>query len=317
MNTLFGNAVQSIQLGVENYQANDPRRALSSVRNFYAGVLLLAKEVLVRQVPDAAPEDMLGARYKPMPDGQGGLQFVAASQQTIDFSNIGSRFKDFGLRIDNMALKDLSRIRTDIEHYYTNESRETVREAIAKAFPMVVDLFHLAEEVPHEVLGDAWQTMLEVRAVYEKELENCRASFGNINWPPNVMAETAFNCPECQSDLVAQINTDNTDYTSADVECRSCGARISADKAVEHALQVRFDVDNYVAAKDGDEGPLQTCPECGLDTYVLSEEETGCTWCGLVLDECGRCSTSLTPSNVSFDNSTFCCYCDHLMSKDD
>jgi hypothetical protein len=317
MNTLFDNAVQSIQLGVEDYQANDPRRALSSVRNFYAGVLLLAKEVLVRQVPDAAPEDVLGARYKPMPDGQGGLHFVTAGQQTIDFSNIGSRFKDFGLPIDNIALKDLNRIRTDIEHYYTNESRETVREAIAKAFPVVVDLFYLAEEVPHEVLGDAWQTMLEVRAVYEKELENCRASFGKINWPSNVMAEIAFNCPECQSDLVAQINRDNTDHTSGDAECRSCGAKISAEKAVEHALQMHFDLDNYMAAKDGDEGPLQTCPECGLDTYVVSEEETGCAWCELVLDECGRCSTSLTPSNVSFDNSAFCSYCDHMMSKDD
>jgi hypothetical protein len=313
MNTLFDNAVQSIQLGVEDYQANDPRRALSSVRNFYAGVLLLAKEVLVRQVPDAAPADVLGARYKPVPDGQGGLHFVTAGQQTIDFSNIGSRFKDFDLRIDNAALKDLNRIRTDIEHYYTAESRETVREAIAKAFPVVVDLFHLADEVPHEVLGDAWQTMLEVRAVYEKELESCRASFGKINWPSSVMAETALNCPECQSDLVAQIDTDNTNHTSVDAECRSCGAKISADKAIEHALQTHFDLDNYMAAKDGDEGPLQTCPECGLHTYVLSE---GCAWCELVLDECGRCSTPLTPSNVSFDSSVFCSYCDHIMSKD-
>jgi hypothetical protein len=48
MNTLFDNAIQSIQLGIEDYQANDPRRALSAVRNFYSGVLLLAKEVLVR-----------------------------------------------------------------------------------------------------------------------------------------------------------------------------------------------------------------------------------------------------------------------------
>jgi hypothetical protein len=78
MNTLFDNAVQSIQLGIEDYQANDPRRALSSVRNFYAGVLLLAKEVLVRQIPDAAPEDVLAARFKPIPDGQGGVQFVRA-----------------------------------------------------------------------------------------------------------------------------------------------------------------------------------------------------------------------------------------------
>jgi hypothetical protein len=44
---LFRNAVQSIQLGIEDYQANNSKRAVSAVRNFYAGVLLLAKEVLV------------------------------------------------------------------------------------------------------------------------------------------------------------------------------------------------------------------------------------------------------------------------------
>lgn len=37
MSELFENAVVSIQLGVEDYQSNDPRRAISAVRNFYAG----------------------------------------------------------------------------------------------------------------------------------------------------------------------------------------------------------------------------------------------------------------------------------------
>src|SRR6516165_2838278 len=93
MNTLFDNAVQSIPLGVEDYQANDPRRALSSVRNFYAGVLLLAKEVLVRQVPDSAPEDVLAARFKPIPDGQGGCSTYrqAIRPSTFPISVLGLR----------------------------------------------------------------------------------------------------------------------------------------------------------------------------------------------------------------------------------
>ena len=51
MQNMFENAVQSIQLGVEDYKKNTPSRALSAVRNFHAGLLLLAKEVLVRKVP--------------------------------------------------------------------------------------------------------------------------------------------------------------------------------------------------------------------------------------------------------------------------
>jgi hypothetical protein len=60
MNTLFDNAIESIQLGIEDYEANDAKRPLSAVRNFYAGVLLLAKEVLVRAAPNANPKDVVG-----------------------------------------------------------------------------------------------------------------------------------------------------------------------------------------------------------------------------------------------------------------
>ena len=77
MNTLFENAVQSLQIGIEDYQSNDPRRPLSAVRNFYAGVLLLAKEVLIRAAPNADPSDVLSTRYKPVPDGSGGVEFTS------------------------------------------------------------------------------------------------------------------------------------------------------------------------------------------------------------------------------------------------
>ena len=145
MNTLFDNAIQSIRLGIEDYEANDAKRPLSAVRNFYAGVLLLAKEVLVRAAPKANPKDVLGAAYKPVLDGDGGITFVSGTR-TIDFNEIGERFKAFGLRIDQASLKDLTRIRNDMEHLYTEANRETVREAIARAFPVVVDLFQQIDE---------------------------------------------------------------------------------------------------------------------------------------------------------------------------
>ena len=152
MNSLFDNAVQSIQLGVEDYQSDDVRRAASAVRNFYAGVLLLAKEVLIRAAPNADPMDVVAARYKPEPDGNGGIRFAPASHNTIDFDTIGKRFKDLGLPIEKHALDDLNRIRTSIEHYYTDEPRAAVREAIARAFPVVAAMFRLASENPSEAL---------------------------------------------------------------------------------------------------------------------------------------------------------------------
>ena len=124
---LFENAVHSIQLGVEDYQANDSRRVLSAVRNFHAGLLLLAKEVLVRAAPDAPETQIIAARFKPVPDGTGGVKYQAASDQTIDLATIGSRFKDFGLSIDSAALKDLNRVQKRYRASLSQEPHETVR----------------------------------------------------------------------------------------------------------------------------------------------------------------------------------------------
>jgi hypothetical protein len=126
MNTLFDNAVQSIQLGIEDYQSNDPKRALSAVRNFYAGALLLAKETLVRAVPKANADEIIGANYRPVPDSKGGVQYKQVGYRTIDFDEIGKRFKDFGLPINQTALRELNRIRTDVEHHYSNATPAVV-----------------------------------------------------------------------------------------------------------------------------------------------------------------------------------------------
>lgn len=51
---ILANAAASIRLGIEDYQASDDDkdRVLSAVRNVYAGILLLCKEVLRRLFPD-------------------------------------------------------------------------------------------------------------------------------------------------------------------------------------------------------------------------------------------------------------------------
>jgi DNA-directed RNA polymerase subunit M/transcription elongation factor TFIIS len=317
MTPLFQNAIDSLHLGIEDYQANDRKRALSAVRNFYSGTLLLAKEVLVRAAPKAAAEDILGAKYKPVTDGSGGAKYEQIAHTTIDFTQIAERFKDFGLRIDNSALKDLNRIRNDIEHLYTNATHETVREAIAKAFPVVADLFRLANEQPRAVLGDCWQVILDVRDVYEKELEACRRTFETVDWKSGSVASAALVCPSCKSYLVEQKDSTITDQESIKASCRACGANIKAEKLVEAALDAHFEVEAHVAVKDGGDPPLNTCPECALETYVTWDEEHGCAWCGFVLGDCYICSSGLTPDTVSFDNHNLCGYCDNMMSKDD
>lgn len=44
--SVLQNAATSIQLGIEDYQSEDPRRVISAVRNMYAGLLLMFKAKL-------------------------------------------------------------------------------------------------------------------------------------------------------------------------------------------------------------------------------------------------------------------------------
>lgn len=163
MSALLDNAIASISIGVEDYAREESNRAQSAIRNFYSGVLLLAKEVLVRAAPTAAMEDILAERYRPKPNGTGGVKYVPDGKKTVDFNTLGERFRDFSLDLDQKALKGLNQIRNDIEHKYTTEPSDAVREAIARAFPVVADLFRLLEMSPAEVLGETWQQMLETR----------------------------------------------------------------------------------------------------------------------------------------------------------
>ena len=133
----------------------------------------MAKDVLVQKAPKASVKEVLGTKFVPVPDGKGGVTFEA-NNKTVDFNELGERFKTFGLSIDRSALGELNGIRNDMEHYYTNASSKKVREAIALAFPMVVDLFKLLHEEPTKHLGEAWEVMLEVKAVYDKELAEVR-----------------------------------------------------------------------------------------------------------------------------------------------
>lgn len=96
MPSLFQNAVASIRMGVEDFRQQDHDRDVSAVRNFYAGVLLLAKEALVRAAPHADPELVIGAKLKPVPDGNGGIEMEQVGHTTVDFQQIGerARFRD-------------------------------------------------------------------------------------------------------------------------------------------------------------------------------------------------------------------------------
>ena len=317
MSDLFRNAVQSIILGLEDYQAKDTERTLSAVRNYYAGLLLLAKEVLVRAVPDADESDILAANYKPKPDGSGGVKYVAQSERSIDLQEIGTRFKDFGLSIDMKVLRELSHIRNAVEHRSPDSVAGSMRQSIAKSFPLVYKLFREAKEDTYEVLEHTWQTMLDVHTIYDEELKTCRDTFNKVEWNNSILADASRLCVECGSELVAQNNRQNSDMQQIEATCRSCGVAIGAEKLIKYSIYKHMDGQLYTSVRYGGRAPLQDCPECSLLTYVVGSEDDGCVWCEYRLGDCIFCETKLTPDDVDSDDFRMCSYCGYKFHKDD
>lgn len=262
---LFDNAIDSLRMGIEDYALNRPDRSLSAVRNFYAGLLLLAKEVLVRRVPNADPDEVIGARYKPVPNAAGGVDHVQDGGQTIDFMTIAKRLADFKLPMDKAskaALDELNSLRNDVEHRYTNKPAEAVRELIARTFPLTVQLFRLAGEDPRVLLADVWPVMLEARDLYEAELLRCRATLAGVIWLSPTVAAAHLRCIECSSDLVEQRDPSNTDQAAMNLFCTGCGEDLEVEGAVVEAVERALSGEAYIRFKDAAEsGPIFDCPE--------------------------------------------------------
>jgi hypothetical protein len=256
MSPLFANAVDSIKMGIEDYAVDTPARALSAVRNFYAGVLLLGKEVLICAAPFADPDVLIGAKVGPVPDGLGGATLGVEGYQTVDFTTLGRRFKKFGVPIETKELTELNELRNAIEHRYTDKPAQAVREAIARAFPITVALFNETGVHPSEVLGEAWATMLEVRDLYHRELARCRKTFDTIDWLSATVAEQHLRCEACGSDLIEQRVPTNVDQAEMALVCRACGAEPDWDDAIVDAVDRALGGGAYERFKDTSEsGP--------------------------------------------------------------
>jgi predicted RNA-binding Zn-ribbon protein involved in translation (DUF1610 family) len=140
-----------------------------------------------------------------------------------------------------------------MEHLYTQANQKTVREAIAKAFPVVVDLFTQIGEEPHAQLGDSWTAMLNVKELYDRELKRCTETFDGVDWKSQALAEAARPCPKCGSHLVYRLDQTKSESGFADAQCRQCGESIDAITLIETALEAHFESESHFAVKDGGE----------------------------------------------------------------
>lgn len=318
MDSILTNAVQSIQIGVEDFQSTDPRRALSATRNIMAGVLLLFKEKLRLLSPKDSDESLIKQNLIPQYGPNGAVVFKGEGKKTVDVQQIKERFKALGISVDWGTFDKISKIRNNIEHYLVTESPNAIKELVADSFLIIRDFVTVElGKQPVDLLGvPTWNALLETSAVMEKQRAECRAALDEIEWDSEIMegVGSELTCLSCESSLLKPIDPEAMQH-ELEFQCTVCGEEFELGDLVEKALQSHFAFEIYEAAKEGGDPPIATCWECGQETYVFSE---GCCFgCDATPkhDECAVCGTGLGPDEQ--DLGGLCGYHYNQARKDD
>ena len=308
--SLFKNAVNSIELGVEDFLSKDPRRVISAVRNFYAGVLLLLKEKLVRESPPDSNNALLYQRIVCSRNPSGEVRFGGKGEQTADVRQIKERFKNLELALDVNALNKLKAIRNNVEHYSLKVPKARARAAIAETFQLAATVLvdHL-EEKPAEIFDiKTWQTMLTETETFRSIEQRCEKSFKTLTDVPSsaVAVLPYLTCPECDSSLLEVRAPSN--FRDSKFVCCACGNQCEIDQVIGAAVEAAYTGDSYEAI----DPPIGICPHCVNATFHIEDDE--CLTCGESREytECLRCKADLS---LDEQGSGQCSYCEHMCDR--
>jgi hypothetical protein len=314
--SILKNAVDSIQVGVEDYNFDDERRNVSAIRNIFAGILLLYKEKLCQLSPDEDNELLIRKKIIPVLNEDGDLEFQGDGNNTVDVQLIKERFKPLGVMVEWKRFDEINKLRNDLEHYYTKISSASVREIVSKSFLLIRDFVSTElKQNPVTLFGEeCWQSLLNVADVYEKEEQDCKASLEKIDWEYSIVPQllNKLRCKSCHSSLVFAPNEDDV-YPNINLTCRSCDLDFCFDEVVSECVEESLYGEALRAGMDGGESPYEGCPECGESTYI--HEEECCIKCNYKREHlnCDRCGNSLALDEQYFDGT--CGYCNHIYEK--
>lgn len=312
--SILQNALDSIAIGLEDFQSTDERRIISSTRNIFAGILLLFKHKLCELSPSGSYEALIKQKVLPEIDAAGAVNWIGKGKKTVDVQNIKERFESLKVSVDWKRLERINKYRNDIEHYYSTLNHESVQQLVSDSFLIIRDF--IADELnenPKELLGDNyWKVLVDVNEVYEKEKQSCDSSLEKLNYFSNeiLYALQAYRCSECGSGL---IETEDTGAAAeASFKCRSCENVSHYEEIVNDAVNEYFADDAYMAHKDGGDSPVVDCPFCFNGVYLFHEGV--CVACGdSATHECERCGCNIPPEEISDEK--VCGYCSHMWAR--
>jgi hypothetical protein len=311
---LLTNAIESIQVGIEDFQNGARPRLLSAVRNIHSGILLLCKEVLLRECPAGSDDVLLKMNIAPTRNAEGEVVFVGTGKKTVDVQQIQERFAALGIAADWGRLRRVTEVRNDIEHLFPKVDQNGLKGLIADSFILIRDL--IANELgddPLMLLGeDTWQVMLEISEVHDKEKQKCLDLLSKVKWTSAAVEKGVpeLLCPSCGSDLLKP----DGDGSETVLECVSCGDSQTPEDYAPKAVSSALGNARYHSYKDGGDAPYVSCPECGAEAYVIAEGS--CAVCEHEAEHtCQRCFCEIPPEELELE--PYCSWCAHMMSKND
>lgn len=309
--SIYKNAIDSITIGVEDYKMavdGDTKRYISSTRNIFAGILLLFKHKLSELSPSDSDEVLIKQYVRPRIVLEGTLEWVGKGKKTVDVQGIEDRFKDLGIEADWKALKKINMYRNNIEHYYSNESEDSVKGMLSNSFVVVRDfLVNELDMVPKDELGEEiWTYLIDINEVYTAEKNECKLKLAEIDWQIDEALDLVINhaCEKCASNLISVNDND-------EIYCKSCNNEYMQKDIIEKALNDAY----FVSWKDisqGDEPSIATCPDCDSETYL--KHECICYLCGVSYSaSCASCGNDMTGDEP--DGSNTCYHCQYMYEK--
>jgi len=309
--SLLDNAIKSFRLGLADFNSGEEIRLLSASRNLYAGVLLLFKEKLRRLSPPNSNELLLKQKVQ-FQIVDGAVVITGKGKNTVTVREIEERFKSLDIKANFKSLEKISKLRNNIEHYYSTKSPIAARGVLTYAFTLFRDFARdeLGEDPEKLLGGDVWQSMIEISELHQRERKECTDAITAFEWTAPELQQAALetSCCKCGSSLLEPQNG----LRRPDVKCRSCGHFHVFEEFAEQAM--REGIDHHRNFMDGGDVIVVLCPVCSIETYHYDAGK--CVVCDeSVNQQCYCCEIHIPPEELEGDS--LCGRCRHQLSKND
>ena len=199
---------------------------------------------------------------------------------------------------ERKILNSLRDKRNRFEHFGIVDSSEALKATVAEAINFLIDFVNneLKDEIDEDEMAIIRDEALKFKAFVDTRWKIITNDLGQLS--------PIVTCPRCLQ---------NAGYISDGFHCLFCGYKngdpeLIANEYVSEVLRESM----YEVVTQGGEWPIDSCPNCGLETLVRTKEEYICFNCAEEwefddIDLCMRCGTNLV--QVSEDRVSFCSTC--------